>query len=188
MPIWRRLSERSPAQGWLRVTRGSTGTKGASRLQSLFLRSAPACLAKFAFAFAHDAYHVVFYVAKFEEVVYVLHAFQKKTSKRRPSTTSRLAGSVTESGPIKNAKRAWNKVQIPGAAITCGVYSRTPGDLMQRKQRILKIRADLMLDFAAVYIREQVWWTQTQAAAFFDETQPRISNSAEGRNQPFQHR
>jgi len=29
---------------------------------------------------AHDAYRV-FYVAKFEEVIYVLHAFQKKTQK-----------------------------------------------------------------------------------------------------------
>lgn len=42
----------------------------------------------------------------------------------------------------------------------------------------LKIRADLMLDLRA-YIQEQ-GWTQKQAAEFFGETQPRISNLING--------
>ncbi|MUL39428.1 helix-turn-helix domain-containing protein [Gloeocapsopsis dulcis] len=42
----------------------------------------------------------------------------------------------------------------------------------------LKVRADLMLDLRN-YIELQ-GWTQEQAAAFFGETQPRISNLING--------
>lgn len=42
----------------------------------------------------------------------------------------------------------------------------------------LKVRADLMLDLRK-YILSQ-GWTQEQAAAFFSETQPRISNLMNG--------
>jgi predicted XRE-type DNA-binding protein len=42
----------------------------------------------------------------------------------------------------------------------------------------LRVRADLMLDLKN-YIEEQ-GWTQEQAAAFFGETQPRISNLMNG--------
>lgn len=42
----------------------------------------------------------------------------------------------------------------------------------------LKIRADLMLDLKR-YIQAQSW-TQIEAATFFEETQPRISNLLNG--------
>jgi predicted XRE-type DNA-binding protein len=42
----------------------------------------------------------------------------------------------------------------------------------------LKIRADLMLDLRK-FIRSKNW-TQAEAAMFFDETQPRISNLMNG--------
>jgi predicted XRE-type DNA-binding protein len=42
----------------------------------------------------------------------------------------------------------------------------------------LKIRADLLLDLRQ-YIQAR-GWTQAQAAAFFGETQPRISNLLKG--------
>ncbi len=42
----------------------------------------------------------------------------------------------------------------------------------------LKIRADLILDLRQ-YIRER-GWTQAEAADFFGETQPRISNLMKG--------
>ena len=42
----------------------------------------------------------------------------------------------------------------------------------------LKIRADLMLDLRK-FIQERNW-TQVEAAAFFGETQPRISNLMNG--------
>ena len=42
----------------------------------------------------------------------------------------------------------------------------------------LKVRADLMLDLRK-YILEQSW-TQEEAATFFGETQPRISNLMSG--------
>lgn len=42
----------------------------------------------------------------------------------------------------------------------------------------LKVRADLMLDLRN-YINER-GWTQKQAATFFGETQPRISNLING--------
>ena len=42
----------------------------------------------------------------------------------------------------------------------------------------LKIRADLMLDLRQCI--QEHGWTQAQAAAFFGETQPRISNLMKG--------
>ena len=42
----------------------------------------------------------------------------------------------------------------------------------------LKIRADLMLDLRTFI--ENKGWTQAQTAAFFGETQPRISNLMKG--------
>jgi predicted XRE-type DNA-binding protein len=42
----------------------------------------------------------------------------------------------------------------------------------------LRIRADLLLDLRE-HIRAQAW-TQAEAAAFFGETQPRISNLLKG--------
>jgi predicted XRE-type DNA-binding protein len=42
----------------------------------------------------------------------------------------------------------------------------------------LKVRADLMLDLRR-YIQER-GWTQEEAATFFGETQPRISNLLKG--------
>lgn len=42
----------------------------------------------------------------------------------------------------------------------------------------LKVRADLMLDLRR-YIHER-GWTQAEAAMFFGETQPRISNLLKG--------
>jgi predicted XRE-type DNA-binding protein len=42
----------------------------------------------------------------------------------------------------------------------------------------LKIRADLMLDLRQ-YVQER-GWTQAEAAVFFGETQPRISNLMKG--------
>ena len=42
----------------------------------------------------------------------------------------------------------------------------------------LKVRADLMLDLRK-YIETQ-GWTQSQAATFFGESQPRISNLMQG--------
>lgn len=42
----------------------------------------------------------------------------------------------------------------------------------------LKVRADLMLDLRS-YIQNQ-GWTQTEAAEFLGETQPRISNLMQG--------
>lgn len=42
----------------------------------------------------------------------------------------------------------------------------------------LKVRADLMLDLRQ-YIQDRDW-TQAEAAAFFGETQPRISNLMKG--------
>jgi predicted XRE-type DNA-binding protein len=42
----------------------------------------------------------------------------------------------------------------------------------------LKIRADLMLDLRKFILSKN--WTQTEAAIFFGETQPRISNLMNG--------
>jgi predicted XRE-type DNA-binding protein len=122
---------------------------------------------------AHDAYRV-FFVAKFEEAVYVLHAFQKKTQ-RRQGATSRLAGSVTARSKT-GAARVRKLEEIKFIQGSDNVFEDLGFD--REEAANLKIRADLMIDLRE-YIRAR-GWTQAAAADFFGETQPRISNLMKG--------
>lgn len=99
----------------------------------------------------------------------------KRKRKKRPSVTSRLVGSVIER-PSRVGKRTHDTGK---AKITHGsdnVFEDVGFDANEAAN--LKIRADLLLDLRE-YIRAR-GWTQSEAAAFFGETQPRISNLLKG--------
>ena len=99
----------------------------------------------------------------------------KRKRKRRPSTTSRLAGNVTER-PSAIARRG-NEAR--GIQVTHGSDNvfKDVGFAAEEAAN-LKVRADLLLDLRQ-YIQAR-GWTQAEAAAFFGETQPRISNLLKG--------
>jgi predicted XRE-type DNA-binding protein len=115
---------------------------------------------------ARGAYRL-FYVVIFDEAIYVLHSFQKKT-KKQPNVTSRSVSSVT-----KQPRRARVEKIARGSD---NVFKDVGFEAEEAAN--LKIRADLLID-----LREHIrthGWTQAQAAAFFGETQPRISNLLKG--------
>ena len=99
----------------------------------------------------------------------------KRKRKRRPSTTSRLAGNVTER-PSAIARRG---NEAGGIQVTHGSDNvfKDVGFAAEEAAN-LKVRADLLLDIRQ-YIQAR-GWTQAEAAAFFGETQPRISNLLKG--------
>ena len=99
----------------------------------------------------------------------------KRKRKRRPSTTSRLAGSVIErsSNVAKHGHNARGTQVTPGSD---NVFEDVGFEAEEAAN--LKVRADLLLDLRQ-YI-EARGWTQTEAAAFFGETQPQISNLLKG--------
>jgi len=99
----------------------------------------------------------------------------KRKRKRRPSMTSRLAGSVTE----RSRAVARRGHETRGIQVTRGsdnVFEDVGFEAEEAAN--LKVRADLLLDLRQ-YI-EARGWTQAEAAAFFGETQPRISNLLKG--------
>ena len=99
----------------------------------------------------------------------------KRKRKKRPSTTSRLAGSVIER-PNTVGRRSH---EAKGMQLTYGsdnVFEDLGFEAEEAAN--LKVRADLLLDLRE-YIRAR-GWTQAEAAAFFSETQPRISNLLKG--------
>jgi predicted XRE-type DNA-binding protein len=99
----------------------------------------------------------------------------KRKRKKRPNTTSRLAGSV-----IKRPKTAGRRRdEASGIQVTHGsdnVFEDVGFEAEEAAN--LKVRADLLLDLRQ-YIQAR-GWTQAEAAAFFGETQPRISNLLKG--------
>ena len=99
----------------------------------------------------------------------------KRKRKRRPSTTSRLAGSVIE----RSSTIAGHGHEARGIQLTHGgnnVFEDV--GFAAEEAANLKVRADLLLDLRQ-YIQAR-GWTQAEAAAFFGETQPRISNLLKG--------
>ena len=99
----------------------------------------------------------------------------KRKRKRRPSTTSRLAGSVIE----RFSSIAKHGHDAKGTQVTLGsdnVFEDVGFEAEEAAN--LKVRADLLLDLRQ-YIQAR-GWTQAEAAVFFGETQPRISNLLRG--------
>jgi predicted XRE-type DNA-binding protein len=86
-----------------------------------------------------------------------------------------LAGSVIkQSGTIARQGRDAKETQVnPG---NDNVFEDVGFEIEEAAN--LKVRADLLLDLRE-YIQAR-GWTQVEAAAFFGETQPRISNLLKG--------
>ena len=99
----------------------------------------------------------------------------KRKRKRQPSTTSRLAGSVIER-PSAIARHG-NKAREMQVTHGSDNVFKDVGFAAEEAAN-LKVRADLLLDIRQ-YIQAR-GWTQAEAAAFFGETQPRISNLLKG--------
>ena len=99
----------------------------------------------------------------------------KRKRKKRPGTTSRSAGNVTE----RSSTVARHGHETSGIQVTRGnanVFEDVGFDPEEAAN--LKVRADLLLDLRQ-YVQAR-GWTQAEAAAFFGETQPRISNLLKG--------
>jgi predicted XRE-type DNA-binding protein len=99
----------------------------------------------------------------------------RRKPKRQPSTTSPLAGNATKrrnalAGPDNQRQRTQVIRGSDNVFEDLGFEAEEAANL--------KVRADLMLDLRR-YIHER-GWTQAEAATFFGETQPRISNLLKG--------
>lgn len=99
----------------------------------------------------------------------------KRKRKKRPSATSRSAGSAIER-PSRVGRRGHDTRETKITYGSDNVFEDVGFEAEEAAN--LRIRADLLLDLRE-YIRAR-GWTQAEAAAFFGETQPRISNLLKG--------
>lgn len=99
----------------------------------------------------------------------------KRKLKKRPHVTSRSVGSAIKRQK-RHGSRDDNKEQTKVTYGSDNVFKDVGFEAEEAAN--LRIRADLLLDLRE-YIHAR-GWTQAQAAAFFDETQPRISNLLKG--------
>jgi predicted XRE-type DNA-binding protein len=100
----------------------------------------------------------------------------KRKLRKLPSKISRSAGSASKQRKKFTSKReneSLNNSFIKGSSNVFEDLGFKPAQAAN-----LKIRADLMLDLRR-HIQKS-GWTQAQAAEFFGETQPRISNLLKG--------
>ena len=100
----------------------------------------------------------------------------KKRLRRLPSGISQSAGSVSKQHKNSTSKRKSKSASKSVVKGSSNVFEDLGFD--QAEAANLKIRADLMLDLRR-HIKKS-GWTQAQAAEFFGETQPRISNLLKG--------
>ena len=100
----------------------------------------------------------------------------KRKHKRRQSTTSRLAGNAIKRSNKRAAQRDNEGKERQIIHGSDNVFEDL--GFAAAEAASLKVRADLMLDLRR-FIQEQDW-TQAEAASFFGETQPRISNLMKG--------
>ncbi len=99
----------------------------------------------------------------------------KRELRKRPNVTSRLAGSAIER-PSRIGRHDHDTRERNLTRGSSNVFVDVGFEAEEAAN--LKIRADLLLDLRE-YIRSR-GWTQAEAAAFFSETQPRISNLLKG--------
>ena len=99
----------------------------------------------------------------------------KRKLKKRAGVTSRLVGNAIER-PSRVRKRGHDTKETKVTHGSDNVFEDVGFEAEEAAN--LRIRADLLLDLRE-YIRAH-GWTQAEAAAFFGETQPRISNLLKG--------
>lgn len=100
----------------------------------------------------------------------------KKKAGKLQSKISPSVASVSAQRRLPTAKRVGNSVNTKVSKGSANVFEDL--GFAPSEAANLKIRADLMLDLRR-HIQKN-GWTQAQAAAFFGETQPRISNLLKG--------
>ena len=99
----------------------------------------------------------------------------RRKPKRPASTISPLANNATKQRNVRTAStKSRQNVQVLRSSEN--VFEDLGFEAEEAAN--LKVRADLMLDLRR-YIQER-GWTQAEAATFFGETQPRISNLLKG--------
>ena len=96
--------------------------------------------------------------------------------RKHPSKISRSAGSVSKQRKKFTSKRENKSSDTTVIKGSSNVFEDLGFEKAEAEN--LKIRADLMLDLRR-HIQKN-GWTQAQAAEFFGETQPRISNLLKG--------
>ena len=99
----------------------------------------------------------------------------KRKPRKRPNATSKSAGNVTKR-PSRVGKHDGDARDTKIVRGRNNVFEDV--GFGKAEAANLKIRADLLLDLRD-YIHAR-GWTQAEAAAFFGETQPRISNLLKG--------
>jgi phage-related protein/predicted XRE-type DNA-binding protein len=122
-----------------------------------------------------DAYRV-FYVTRFAEAIYVLHAFQKKPKRPLNKILKLVSSAINKCLNIENPNYQRKILMNNVTKGSSNVFADLGFD--EEEAINLKIRADLMLDLRRFIQTQQ--WTQAEAALFFGETQPRISNLMNG--------
>lgn len=101
----------------------------------------------------------------------------QRKPKKQANTISPLANNATKQ---RNGRTGFSKAkQIPQLQVHRGSENVFEDLGFEAEEAAnLKVRADLMLDLRR-YIQKR-GWTQEEAATFFAETQPRISNLLKG--------
>ncbi|MBI3801225.1 MAG: XRE family transcriptional regulator [Deltaproteobacteria bacterium] len=99
----------------------------------------------------------------------------KRKPKRLPSTTLPSASNATKRRDVLTGLNN-RRPRIQVLRGSDNVFEDLGFEAQEAAN--LKVRADLMLDLRR-YIQER-GWTQAEAATFFGETQPRISNLLKG--------
>lgn len=129
--------------------------------------------------------HRVIYVARFEEGVYVLHAFEKK-SRKTPKADVELARArlstfvrTREQGSPPGERKVVMKVKVQRST---GNVFRDVGFHAEQAES-LRLRAALMVEIKRLMQARRL--TQTAAARLFGVTQPRMSDLVRGKIELF---
>ena len=120
--------------------------------------------------------HRVFYVAKFEEAVYVLHAFEKRT---RQTTQTDIVLARKRLAAVVHGRRGDEEVVMKTR------MHRSSGNVFRdlgfapAEAENLRLRSDLMIALGKLI--ESRGLTQVQAATLLGVSQPRISDLVRGK-------
>jgi predicted XRE-type DNA-binding protein len=120
--------------------------------------------------------HRIFYVAKFSQAIYVLHAFQKKTRRTRADASKWPDAATQDSSPSEEESE--EEAMATRIRRSAGNVFRDLGFPREEAEH-LRIRSDLMIRLSRLI--EARGLTQAQAARLLGVTQPRISDLVRGK-------
>lgn len=127
--------------------------------------------------------HRVFYVAKFEEAVYVLHAFEKKTPKTSAREIEVARKRLGYRGCCSTGTQTGREVDVSEE------ITRSAGNVFEdlgfspAEAENLKIRSALMGSIRSIIEHEGL--TQVHAAQMLGVSQPRVSDLVRGKIELF---